>query len=59
MRSIGVYKSSVTSNKSFRTTIPQAVAKSLQLQHKSKIIWDIKIEDNKAVFVVVTKDSKD
>lgn len=54
MTSLGTYRSSVISDKSFRTTIPKPVAKALQLQHKTKIIWELKVKDNK-VFAKVIK----
>jgi len=49
---IGTYKSTVISNKSFRTVIPKPVAKALGLQHKTVISWELKVEDGKVLAVV-------
>lgn len=53
MTSIGKYRSSVVRNKSFRTTIPKPVAKALKLEHKDKILWELKVKKSNVLVVVV------
>jgi len=54
MSSLGSYYSSVNkSGKSFRTTIPQPVAKALALLHKDRIVWEIKIDEKGLPFIIV------
>lgn len=55
MRSLGVYRSTVVGNKSFRTTIRKPVVNALGLQHKDKILWDLIVE-NGDVFIIVRKE---
>ncbi|MEM3602619.1 MAG: hypothetical protein QXN87_08120 [Candidatus Bathyarchaeia archaeon] len=52
MVEIGTYESTVICNKSFRTVIPKPVAKALGLQHRTKISWELKVEDGKVLAVV-------
>jgi bifunctional DNA-binding transcriptional regulator/antitoxin component of YhaV-PrlF toxin-antitoxin module len=54
MVELGVYESTVISNKSFRTVIPKPIAKALGLQHKGKISWELKVE-KEGVIVIVRK----
>lgn len=54
MKSLGTYKSSVVKNKSYRTTIPLPVAKALELEHQSKLTWEIIVE-NGEIKVIVRK----
>jgi len=52
MTSLGTYKSSVVKDKSFRTTIPLPVAKALGLEHRSRILWEVLVEDGYVKAVV-------
>lgn len=45
MIELGSYESTVIANKSFRTVIPKPIAKALGLEHKSKILWMLKVRD--------------
>lgn len=51
-----VFYSSVTKGKNFHTTVPMPVSKILQLEHKCKLSWELKVEDNKIFFRVKKKD---
>lgn len=54
MPSIGTYKSSVNkSAKSFRTTIPLPVANALALSNKDLLTWEINIDENHDIFIIV------
>ncbi|MEM2129382.1 MAG: hypothetical protein QXZ70_02165 [Candidatus Bathyarchaeia archaeon] len=56
MTSIGVYRSSVIrSDGSFRTTIPLAIAKALELEHKSKVNWELIVDEKREKYVIVRK----
>jgi len=56
MSSLGSYSSSVNkSGESFRTTIPQPVAKALSLLNKEEITWEIMIDEKGRPFLVVRK----
>ncbi len=52
MTSLGTYKSSVVKDKSFRTTIPIPVAKALGLEHRSRIVWEVFVEEGRVKAVV-------
>ena len=52
MVELGIYKSIVISNKSFRTVIPKPIAKALGLQHKVATSWELKVEDGKVLAVM-------
>ena len=56
MKSLGIYKSSVTQNKdASRTTIPKPVAQALKMEHKEKISWELFVDDNGDIFATVKK----
>lgn len=55
MASLGVYSSRVNEQKSsFRTTIPKPVAKALKLTHKEDLKWEIKIDEKRQPYVILT-----
>lgn len=57
MKSIGIYRSTVNqTEKSSRTTIPKPVAKALGLTNKEKIVWDIQVDADEMIYVIVTKE---
>ena len=57
MKSVGSYISTVNqTEKSSRTTIPKPVVKALELLNKEKIVWDIQVDADETVRVVVSKE---